>query len=119
MGFLTGKVTHDTLGSRTPAINSKTHEVLHVKRVGRPAFSGFIGLAYPVDCDHCRSPARAAARREPGRCGRRRAATPPFTLAPRWDLTVEERVHNVHTHPRLSEALQETFRDLTAKMINC
>lgn len=44
---------------------------------------------------------------------------PGFTLAPRWDLTVEELVHDVHTHPRLSEALQEAFRGVTAKMINC
>ena len=43
---------------------------------------------------------------------------PELTLAQRWDLTVEELVRNVHTHPTLSEALQETFHGLTAKMIN-
>ena len=39
-------------------------------------------------------------------------------LGPTWDLTVEELVRNVHTHPTLSEALQETFHGLTGKMIN-
>jgi dihydrolipoyl dehydrogenase len=34
------------------------------------------------------------------------------------DLTVEELVRNVHTHPTLSEALQETFHGLAGKMIN-
>ena len=43
---------------------------------------------------------------------------PELTLAQRWDLTVEELVRNVHTHPTLSEALQETFHGLTGKMIN-
>lgn len=44
---------------------------------------------------------------------------PELTLAQRWDLTVEELVRNVHTHPTLSEALQETFHRLaTGKMIN-
>jgi dihydrolipoamide dehydrogenase len=43
---------------------------------------------------------------------------PELTLAQRWDLTVEELVPNVHTHPTLSAVLQETFRDLTGKMIN-
>jgi dihydrolipoamide dehydrogenase len=43
---------------------------------------------------------------------------PELTLAQRWDLTVEELVRNVHTHPTLSEALQETFHGLTARMIN-
>ena len=41
-----------------------------------------------------------------------------LTLAQRWDPTVEELVRNVHTHPTLSEALQETFHGLTARMIN-
>lgn len=31
---------------------------------------------------------------------------PELTLAQHWDLTVEEPVRNVHTHPTLSEALQ-------------
>lgn len=43
---------------------------------------------------------------------------PELTLAQRWDLTVEELVRNVHTHPTLSEALQETFHGLTGRMIN-
>ncbi|HEY6650094.1 MAG TPA: hypothetical protein VI217_23670 [Mycobacterium sp.] len=43
---------------------------------------------------------------------------PELPLAQRWDLTVEELVRNVHTHPTLSEALQETVRGLTGKMIN-
>lgn len=43
---------------------------------------------------------------------------PELTLAQRWDLTVEELVRNVHTHPTLSEALQEAFHGLTGKMIN-
>ena len=42
---------------------------------------------------------------------------PELTLAQR-DLTVEELVRNVHTHPTLSEALQETFHGLAGKMIN-
>jgi pyruvate/2-oxoglutarate dehydrogenase complex dihydrolipoamide dehydrogenase (E3) component len=43
---------------------------------------------------------------------------PELTLAQRWDLTVDELVRNVHTHPTLSEALQETFHGLAADMIN-
>jgi dihydrolipoamide dehydrogenase len=43
---------------------------------------------------------------------------PELTLAQRWDPTVEELVRNVHTHPTLSEALQETFHSLAGKMIN-
>jgi len=43
---------------------------------------------------------------------------PELTLAQKWDLTVEELVRNVHTHPTLSEALQESFHGLTGKMIN-
>jgi dihydrolipoamide dehydrogenase len=43
---------------------------------------------------------------------------PELTLAQRWDPTVEELVRNVHTHPTLSEALQETFHGLAGKMIN-
>ena len=43
---------------------------------------------------------------------------PELTLAQKWDLTVEELVRNVHTHPTLSEALQEAFHGLDGKMIN-
>jgi len=43
---------------------------------------------------------------------------PELTLAQRWDLTTHELVRNIHTHPTLSEALQETFHGLTGKMIN-
>jgi dihydrolipoamide dehydrogenase len=43
---------------------------------------------------------------------------PELTLAQRWDLTVEELVRNVHTHPTLSEALQEAFHGLAGHMIN-
>ena len=34
---------------------------------------------------------------------------PELTLAQRWDLTVEELVGYVHTHPTLSEALQRNI----------
>ncbi|MCV7082951.1 hypothetical protein, partial [Mycolicibacterium insubricum] len=34
---------------------------------------------------------------------------PELTLAQKWDLTVNECARNVHTHPTLSEALQECF----------
>lgn len=43
---------------------------------------------------------------------------PELTLAQRWDLTVDELVRNVHTHPTLSEALQEAFHGLAGHMIN-
>ena len=43
---------------------------------------------------------------------------PELTLAQRWDLTVEEPVRTVHTHPTLSVPLQETFHGLAGKMIN-
>jgi dihydrolipoamide dehydrogenase len=43
---------------------------------------------------------------------------PELTLAQRWDLTVNELVRNVHTHPTLSEALQEAFHGLSGHMIN-
>jgi dihydrolipoamide dehydrogenase len=43
---------------------------------------------------------------------------PELTLAQRWDLTVNELVRNVHTHPTLSEALQEAFHGLNGHMIN-
>jgi dihydrolipoamide dehydrogenase len=43
---------------------------------------------------------------------------PELTLAQQWDLTVSELVRNVHTHPTLSEALQEAFHGLSGHMIN-
>ena len=43
---------------------------------------------------------------------------PEMTLAQRWDLTVNELSRNVHTHPTLSEALQECFHGLAGHMIN-
>ena len=44
---------------------------------------------------------------------------PELTLAQKWDLTVNELTRNVHTHPTLSEALQECFHGLAGHMINC
>ncbi|MFI9510794.1 dihydrolipoyl dehydrogenase [Nocardia sp. NPDC052566] len=43
---------------------------------------------------------------------------PELTLAQKWDLTVNELTRNVHTHPTLSEALQEAFHGLGGHMIN-
>ncbi|BBZ00935.1 dihydrolipoyl dehydrogenase [Mycolicibacterium chitae] len=43
---------------------------------------------------------------------------PELTLAQKWDLTVNELARNVHTHPTLSEALQECFHGLSGHMIN-
>jgi dihydrolipoamide dehydrogenase len=43
---------------------------------------------------------------------------PELTLAQKWDLTVAELARNVHTHPTLSEALQEGFHGLAGHMIN-
>jgi dihydrolipoamide dehydrogenase len=43
---------------------------------------------------------------------------PELTLAQRWDLTVYELAANVHTHPTLSEALQEAIHGLAGQMIN-
>jgi dihydrolipoamide dehydrogenase len=43
---------------------------------------------------------------------------PEMTLAQKWDLTALELARNVHTHPTLSEALQETFHGLAGHMIN-
>jgi dihydrolipoamide dehydrogenase len=43
---------------------------------------------------------------------------PELTLAQKWDLTATELARNVHAHPTLSEALQETFHGLTGHMIN-
>lgn len=43
---------------------------------------------------------------------------PELTLAQKWDLGAFELARNVHTHPTLSEALQESFHGLTGHMIN-
>ncbi len=43
---------------------------------------------------------------------------PELTLAQKWDLTAVELARNVHTHPTLSEALQEGFHGLAGHMIN-
>ena len=43
---------------------------------------------------------------------------PELTLAQKWDLTVTELARNVHSHPTLSEALQECFHGLAGHMIN-
>jgi dihydrolipoamide dehydrogenase len=43
---------------------------------------------------------------------------PELTLAQKWDLTAHELARNVHTHPTLSEALQECFHGLAGHMIN-
>jgi len=43
---------------------------------------------------------------------------PELTLAQQWDLTTKELARNVHAHPTLSEALQETFHGLEGHMIN-
>ena len=43
---------------------------------------------------------------------------PELTLAQKWDLTALELARNVHTHPTLSEALQEGFHGLAGHMSN-
>ncbi|WP_242424723.1 NAD(P)/FAD-dependent oxidoreductase, partial [Frankia sp. EI5c] len=43
---------------------------------------------------------------------------PELTLAQKWDLTAFELARNVHTHPTLSEALQEAIHGLAGHMIN-
>ena len=43
---------------------------------------------------------------------------PELTLAQKWDLTAHELARNVHTHPTMSEALQECFHGLIGHMIN-
>ncbi|MFC4375924.1 dihydrolipoyl dehydrogenase [Nocardia halotolerans] len=43
---------------------------------------------------------------------------PELTLAQKWDLTVNEVARNVHTHPTLSEAVQEAIHGLAGHMIN-
>ena len=43
---------------------------------------------------------------------------PELTLAQKWDLGALELARNVHTHPTLSEALQEGFHGLAGHMIN-
>ncbi|MFD6136633.1 dihydrolipoyl dehydrogenase [Isoptericola sp. NPDC056618] len=43
---------------------------------------------------------------------------PELTLAQKWDLTADEVARNVHTHPTLSEALQESIHGIVGHMIN-
>ena len=43
---------------------------------------------------------------------------PELTLAQKWELTVHDLVRNVHTHPTLSEAVQEAVHGLAGHMIN-
>lgn len=43
---------------------------------------------------------------------------PELTLAQKWDLTAKELARNVHTHPTMSEALQEVFHGAIGHMIN-
>lgn len=43
---------------------------------------------------------------------------PELTLAQKWDLTATELARNVHTHPTMSEALQECFHGLAGHVIN-
>ncbi|MCZ4650098.1 dihydrolipoyl dehydrogenase [Gordonia amicalis] len=43
---------------------------------------------------------------------------PELTLAHKWDLTAKELARNVHTHPTMSEALQETFHGAIGHMVN-
>ena len=43
---------------------------------------------------------------------------PELTLAQKWDLTASELGRNVHTHPTLSEAVQEAIHGLAGHMIN-
>jgi len=41
-----------------------------------------------------------------------------LTLAQKWDLTALEAARDVHTHPTLSESVQEAFHGLAGHMIN-
>jgi dihydrolipoamide dehydrogenase len=43
---------------------------------------------------------------------------PELTLAQKWEVGVPELARNVHTHPTLSEALQEAIHGLAGHMIN-
>ncbi len=43
---------------------------------------------------------------------------PELTLAQKWDLTALELGRNVHTHPSLSESLQDAFHGLQGHFIN-
>jgi dihydrolipoamide dehydrogenase len=43
---------------------------------------------------------------------------PELTLAQKWDLTATELARNVHTHPTLSEGVQEAIHGLAGHMIN-
>jgi len=43
---------------------------------------------------------------------------PELTLAQRWEVGAPELARNVHTHPTLSETLQEAFHELVGQAIN-
>jgi dihydrolipoamide dehydrogenase len=43
---------------------------------------------------------------------------PQLTLAQRFELTAQDLTANVHTHPTMSEAMQEAFHGLVGPMIN-
>ncbi|MGF0117460.1 dihydrolipoyl dehydrogenase [Promicromonospora sp. Marseille-Q5078] len=43
---------------------------------------------------------------------------PELTLAQKWDLTADEVARNVHTHPTLSESVQEAIHGAVGHMIN-
>ncbi|MEN5072370.1 dihydrolipoyl dehydrogenase [Isoptericola cucumis] len=43
---------------------------------------------------------------------------PELTLAQKWDLTADEVARNVHTHPTLSESVQESIHGIVGHMIN-
>lgn len=43
---------------------------------------------------------------------------PELTLAQKWDITAVELARNVHTHPTLSEAVQEAIHGVAGHMIN-
>ncbi|MCL2595602.1 MAG: dihydrolipoyl dehydrogenase [Promicromonosporaceae bacterium] len=43
---------------------------------------------------------------------------PELTLAQKWELTADEVARNVHTHPTLSEAIQEAIHGIAGHMIN-
>jgi hypothetical protein len=43
---------------------------------------------------------------------------PELTRSQKWDLTVHDLARNVHTHPTLSEAVQEATHGLAGHMIN-
>jgi dihydrolipoamide dehydrogenase len=43
---------------------------------------------------------------------------PELVLAQKWEITAEELARTVHTHPTLSEGLQDAFHGLVGHMIN-